>query len=229
MRNYSNSSKKSWPLRRMRNKCAAIFNLDLSSPKYSIATMNRYNLPLACFVVTLFFAFPQYSSADLQTKSELLGEQYQKARKQGLARLNDQYLILFRKELAKAMSARKLEDANAIQKLIDKLEKENIELQRKPEQPEKEFSILKKVLFFPHERQADFTVRVEFKKNGEAIWIGLGNVEANWVYEKGDKPLVYFFGGNRLYRVDVNPDGKTATVTKKGTPYRVEAKIKRSR
>ncbi len=94
------------------------------------------------------------------------------------------------------------------------------------------FTLLEKTISYPHERRPDFMIRVQFKKDTEATFIGLGNVRVQWKYEQGDDPSVYFFWSHnqgatkeRGYRLDINPDGKTGTVSRSRINYSVKATI----
>jgi len=95
--------------------------------------------------------------------------------------------------------------------------------------------LLGKTVSFPHDRKPDFDIRVVFKADGEATFIGLGNLEVKWVYDSGKEPFVFLFWHPTLrtreqaWQVKIDPEGKTGTVKNVMTGYTAKAKIKRSR
>lgn len=201
--------------------------------------MKLRSLKIPYITLAAIFALSPNVFADLKTKSELLIEQYESARKQGLIRLNEKYIGLLKKELANAMNTRKLDESNFIKKQIDKLVAENTKLGTTPKdekRTEEAMNLEKKTISFPHERQPDLMVSVEFEKGTKATFVGLGNARVEWTYDKGDKPSVYHFWSHTQgrtkeggFRVDIDPGGKTATVSKPGSSYSVKATIKRTR
>lgn len=76
-----------------------------------------------------------------------------------------------------------------------------------------------KTISFPHSRNKDFTINVEFHRDGKATWVGLGYHEVPWLWEVGHTPLVYYFWSEHQstketgMMIKLEPDGRTGTVS----------------
>ena len=180
-------------------------------------------------LATLVLTLPAF--AQLPTKSELILEKYEEERAKGVTALNKRYIAAFEKELDLALAARELEEANTIQLKIQSLKTEMINLDKAPDTPlsstvkitiDPEF-LVGKTLGIPFNHDPTKTAYFSFQAEEKALWLGPKNQKVERAYKPTGRArefLLWWPGrpdGFGTYVINIDADGKTATVTERSS------------
>ncbi|MCB1231090.1 MAG: hypothetical protein KDN19_12515, partial [Verrucomicrobiae bacterium] len=153
------------------------------------------------FLTLIVLLAASLSQAQLKSRVDLLNDQYQQDRARGLTLLNEKYIAQLEQELATASQSRNFEDVKAITARIEALKAEIAQLATAnnakaspPTEPEEnEDPLIGKSAYFTHSNGKD-EVWVEFEKDNEAVWVGLGQIAIKgWKWERDAPDLIYFW------------------------------------
>lgn len=186
--------------------------------------------------IALSVLFLSSASADLPSRYELLIENYENDRAEGIKRLNDKYIRALKHELDAAIESKDLEEANGIAEKIGILEEEVRILESGAKVAGTaamgEALLEGKTAFYQHDRFPNFTTTTVFHANGKATVTGVNLQPDPQVYEESSEPgLFYYWSESRKtketgWTIRVDPGGKTASVENLDNGHKARAQIK---